>query len=100
MFFSGVVMCTVTALVILSTGALDLCNEREQLTLFAFSKELGSFSNVILAIGTSLFGFTTTMSWCYYAQQSIRYAFGEKYINIYRFIYITSIGVGGVVNSY
>ncbi len=96
-FFSTIVMCTVTSLVILSTDALNLCQNKEQLTLFAFSKDIGSVSNVILAVGTALFGFTTTMSWCYYAEQSIKFAFGEKYINFYRIIYISSIGIGGVI---
>ena len=95
-FFNTIVMCTMTALVIISTGALELCQNKEQLTLFAFAKEIGPFSSVILAICTALFGFTTTMSWCYYAEQSIRYCFGEKFIIFYRVIYILSIGVGGV----
>ncbi len=95
-FFNTIVMCTMTALVIISTGALGVCQDKEQLTLFAFSKELGSFSSVLLAVCTALFAFTTTMSWCYYAEQSIKYGFGEKYILIYRIIYILSIGIGGV----
>ncbi len=95
-FFNTIVMCTMTALVIISTGSLELCENKEQLTLFAFAKEVGPFSNVILAICTALFGFTTTMSWCYYAEQSIKYCFGEKFIMPYRIIYIVSIGFGGV----
>ena len=95
-FFNTIIMCTMTALVIILTGALNTCENKEQLTLFAFAQEVGPFSNVILAICTLLFGFTTTMSWCYYAEQSIKYCFGEKFIMPYRIIYIISIGVGGV----
>ncbi len=95
-FFSTIVMCTMTALVIISTGALNICENKEQLTLFSFSKEIGDFSNIIIAVCTVLFGFTTTMSWCYYAEQSIEYGFGKKFITFYRIIYILSIGVGGI----
>lgn len=95
-FFNTIVMCTMTALVIISTGALELCENKEQLTLFAFSKVLGPVSNVILAVGTTLFGFTTTMSWCYYAQEAIKYGFNKKFVVIYRVIYVLSIGLGGV----
>lgn len=96
-FFNTIVLCTMTALVIISTGALELCENKEQLTMFAFSKEVGFFSNIILGIGTALFGFTTTMSWCYYAEQSIKYITkNNKFVLIYRIIYIISIGVGGV----
>ena len=95
-FFNRIVMCTMTALVIISTGALEICENKEQLTLFAFSKVLGPVSNVILAVGTTLFGFTTTMSWCYYAQEAIKYGFNKKFVRIYRLIYVLSIGLGGV----
>ncbi len=36
------------------------------------------------------------MSWCYYAQESIKYGFSKKLIVIYRLIYILSIGWDGI----
>ena len=96
-FFNTIVMCTMTALVIISTGALNVCANKEEITMFAFSKELGSFSNVVLAVGTTLFGFTTTLSWSYYAEQSIKYCFNGWFLTFYKIIYLASIVLGGVL---
>ena len=96
-FFNTIVMCTMTALVILVTGALNFNQNAGEVTMLAFSKELGGGANVVLALCLALFGFTTTMSWAYYGEQAIKYFFGgKKYVMFYRLIYTTSIGIGGV----
>lgn len=95
-FFNTIVMCTMTALVILVTGALNVSQNAGDVTMNAFSTELGPIANVVLAVCLALFGFTTTMSWAYYGEQAIKYCFGKKYVFVYRLIYIASIGVGGV----
>lgn len=95
-FFNTILMCTMTALVILLTGALDVSNTASDVTMIAFSKELGPIANVVLAISLALFGFTTTMSWAYYGEQAITYCFGKKFVMFYRVIYIASVGVGGL----
>lgn len=95
-FFNTIIMCTMTALVIIVTGALNNGTDGGMMTLTAFSSQIGSIANVIIAVCTALFAFTTTMSWAYYGEQSIRYVFGEKIILPYRIIYIISIGLGGV----
>ena len=89
-------MCTMTALVIMVTGALNTSSDGGIMTLTAFSSQIGTIANFIIAFCTALFAFTTTMSWAYYGEQSIRYALGEKLILPYRIIYIASIGIGGV----
>lgn len=95
-FFNTIVMCTMTALVIMVTGALNTSNDGGIMTLTAFSSQIGTIANFIIAFCIALFAFTTTMSWAYYGEQSIRYALGEKLILPYRIIYIASIGIGGI----
>ncbi len=95
-FFNTVVMCTMTALVILVTGALNVSENAGEITMIAFSKELGPVAKMILAVCLALFGFTTTMSWAYYGEQAIKYCFNPKLITLYRVIYIATIGIGGV----
>ncbi len=95
-FFNTIIMCTMTALVIMVTGALNTSNDGGIMTLTAFSSQIGTIANFIIAFCTALFAFTTTMSWAYYGEQSIRYALGEKLILPYRIVYIASIGIGGV----
>lgn len=95
-FFNTIIMCTMTALVIMVTGALNTSTDGGTMTLTAFFSQIGTIANFIIAFCTALFAFTTTMSWAYYGEQSIRYVFGEKLILPYRIVYIASIGVGGV----
>ena len=95
-FFNTIVMCTMTALVIMATGAFNTCNDGGTMTLTAFSSQIGEIANIIIAVCTSLFAFTTIMSWAYYGEQSIKYVFGEKLILLYRVVYIISIGFGGI----
>ncbi len=94
--FNTIIMCTMTALVILVTETLTVSNNAADVALMAFSKELGPIAGIVLAICLALFAFTTTMSWAYYGEQSVNYCFGEKYVKIYRVIYIFSIGLGGM----
>lgn len=95
-FFNTVVMCTMTALVILMTGALNITQDASQVTMIAFSKEIGMLARWVLAVSLALFGFTTIMSWSYYGEQSVIYCFGKKFVAPYRIIYIASIGAGGL----
>lgn len=95
-FFNTVVMCTMTALVILLTGALNVTQNAGEVTMVAFSKELGPLANLVLATCLALFGFTTTMSWAYYGEQSILYCFNKRFVLPYRIIYIASVGAGGL----
>ena len=95
-FFNTIIMCTMTALVIIVTGAFIGSSDGGEMTMQAFSSQIGSIANWIIALCTALFGFTTIMSWAYYGEQAIKYVCGEKIILPYRIIYIISIGVGGV----
>ncbi len=95
-FFNTIIMCTMTALVIIVTGALNTGADGGTMTLTAFSSQIGSIANVIIAVCTALFAFTTVMSWAYYGELSVRYVLGEKMILPYRIVYIISIGLGGV----
>lgn len=98
-FFDTIVMCTLTALVIITTGVLDDGLNGSNLTTIAFSKVFGDSAFLILSISISLFAFATLIGWCYYGEKSIEYIFkkSKNATLIYRFIYIILIIVGAVM---
>ena len=77
-FMDTIVICTMTALVVMVTGTLtnspDLTGA--QLTLQAFENALGSTGKYILSIGLLLFAFTTILGWYWYAETAVTYLFG------------------------
>lgn len=96
-FFDTIVMCTMTALIILTSGLWDSGAEGAALTLSAFQSALGSNASIIIAISTAFFAFSTILSWSYYGEKSLEYLTkSAKAIVIYKFIFIAMIIVGSV----
>ena len=59
------------------------------LTAFAFTRSvMGDFGKYIVSIGLLLFAFSTAISWSYYGGRAITYLFGQKYVIIYRVVYV------------
>lgn len=98
-FFDTIVMCTLTALVIITSGVLDSGLNGANLTTVAFSKVFGDSAFIILSVSISLFAFATLIGWCYYGEKSVEYLFknSKSAVLIYRFIYIILIVVGAVM---
>lgn len=99
-FIDTLVICTMTGLVIVVTGAWETAPEDAQgaaLTAFAFTQTLGSAGNKIVAVGLALFAFSTMVSWSYYGDRSARYLFGERAVLPYRIAYVCAIVLGATV---
>lgn len=77
-FIDTIVVCTMTALVILMTGALGTGLTSTALTANAFSRVLGVGGGVVVAAGSLLFGYSTLLTWYYYGSQCGRYLFGKR----------------------
>lgn len=97
-FVDTILVATVTALVIVSSGQwqnADLAGV--QLTAAAFDTTLPGFGRYIIIIGIVLFAFTTIIGWSYYGEKSAEYLFkSSKVIKPYRVIYIISVFIGAV----
>ena len=95
-FMDTIVICTMTALVILSTGTLvnspDLTGA--QLTLQAFENALGAPGKYVLSIGLLLFAFTTILGWYWYAETAVTYLFGVWVKPVMKVLWILMILVG------
>ena len=106
-FIDTVIICTMTALVIIITG-MHLESEGLggiELTSKAFEKDI-SFFPYILAIAAILFAFSTMISWSYYGLKSWTYLFGKSKNNenIFKFTYClfvifgSSLSIGAVID--
>lgn len=105
-FIDTVLICTMTALVIVITGAYnnpayaDLIEARQgaALTSRAFGEILAWFP-VILSISVIFFAYSTIISWSYYGERCWSYLFGEKRAIIYRWISVAFVMVGAITSA-
>jgi len=97
-FLDTIVVCSITGLVIISTGAWNSGESGASLTALAFDRAFPDLGNYLIAIGLALFAFTTTISWSYYGERSIGYLCGEKSVKYYRIIYVLIIPFGATMN--
>jgi AGCS family alanine or glycine:cation symporter len=96
--FFSIVICTMTGLVVLVT--------REQTDLFrtsaegialvssVFNANLGQMGQHVVNVGIIFFAFTTTLGWNYYGEKCFQYLSGERWINLYRALFIAMIAIG------
>ncbi len=95
-FLDTIVICTMTALIVLVTGTLTDTPELTgaQLALRAFEFSLGPIGKYIFSIGFLLFTFTTTLGWYWYAETAITYMFGVGVKTVMKLLMITMILIG------
>lgn len=94
-FIDTIVICTMTALVIIASGAWSSGVSGAALTTMAFDQSLPG-GGYIVSIGIVLFAFSTLIGWSYYGERGAEYLFGPKVIPIYRLIFIPFIVIGAV----
>lgn len=98
-FLDTIIICTLTALVLITSGVYDVnsvIDSGSNLTQIAFTESFGTFGNVVFCIILPLFAFTTILSWAYYGEKSFEYIFGGKYVLIYKILYVALIVVGAI----
>ncbi len=96
-FISTFVLCTLTALVILTSGIQVTQQNCAAITALAFSATLGSGGVAFLSVAIILFAFTSIIGWAYYGEQFLRYlAGGERLLRAYRFVFVFAVFIGAV----
>lgn len=97
-FIDTIVVCTITAMVILVSGVWqDESLNGVTMTTTAFIKELGTFGQGLLLAAVLTFSISTMMSYSYYGSKCSGYLFGTKSIFYYRCFYIVTIVVGAMI---
>ena len=107
-FFDTIVMCSVTAFVILTSGVYDVSRYAlasgtpllsqlttgAQLTAEAFSTVFGRFGGGFVAVSLALFAFSTLLGWSYYGQRAAAYLMGERVIPVYKAAFLLAAAAG------
>lgn len=98
-FLDTFVICTLMALVFLTSGAYDLyldgvIEKGAPMALWAFENNLGLFGKIVFTIILPLFAFTTVLSWEFYGECGARYLFGDKAVLPFKIIYVLLVIVG------
>ena len=98
-FIDTIIICTMTGLSIVITGAWDMGLEGVAVTTKTFQIGLpfpNSVAAFILMVCLVFFAFTTILGWDYYSEKCLEYIIGNKpkAIKVYRWIYIACIFIG------
>lgn len=100
-FIDTVVVCTLTALVIILSGQLVVGQSIEGVTLTsnAFAANISWFP-YILSLAVVLFAFSTMIAWSYYGLKAWTYLFGESSVSelIFKLIFCIAVVVGSAMN--
>lgn len=100
-FIDTVVICNLTALVVITTGMYDSNPEAivsgSQIVAAAFASVIDWFP-LLLTVVIFLFAFSTTIAWSYYGERCWAYVFGETSVGAFKLIFLACIFLGSTIN--
>lgn len=98
-FIDTIVVCTITAIAIISSSSFINGDDGSKFTINAFKSSLGSFGEYFIIFSIVIFAISSIISWCYYGERSVHYLTDKKiYISFYRIIFLFVILIGSVMN--
>ncbi|MEP0134568.1 MAG: alanine/glycine:cation symporter family protein [Eudoraea sp.] len=98
-FIDTIVVCTLTAVVIILSGAyLDAESNGIVMTLIAFKKSLFGFGDVLLMVIVSAFALSTLFTYSYYGTKCLSFLTNVKVGKLYNYIYVGSITFAAVAS--
>ena len=105
-FADTIIVCTLTALTILSSGLFNLETgekianvEDSALMGEAFRTVFGDIGPMFVAIAIFFFAYSTVLGWSHYGTKAWEYLFGTKSTFIYRIIFVVMVLAGAVLNA-
>ena len=103
-FADTMVVCTLTALVVLTSGLVNLDTgaaltgvEGSALVGQAFSTVFGAFGPQFIAVSVLLFAYSTTLGWSHYGTRAVVYLLGERAAAGYKLVFAAMVLVGAVM---
>ena len=95
-FIDTIIICTMTALVILLTGAWTSGETGAALSTLAYGQGITG-GNYIVTIGLVIFAFTTLIGWSYYGERCAEFIFGTAIIVPYRIVWVVAVMTGALI---
>ncbi len=97
-FLDTLVVCSLTAMALASTGVWVSGETGVALTMLAFSEGLpGNWGNFIVTLGAITFAFSSILAWEYYGEKCFEYLFGDKWVHFYRYLWVLFVFVGAII---
>ncbi|NSY37752.1 sodium:alanine symporter family protein [Leisingera sp. ANG59] len=97
-FIDTIIVCSITGLAIIASGAWTSGESGAALTSLAFETSLPGFGGYLIAIALSIFAFTTILGWSYYGEKCMEFLFGVKVMLPYRILWIIAIYFGATAD--
>ena len=110
-FADTIIVCTLTAFSVLSSGLIDLETgvaldtyngielTKANIVSTVFSMHFGQMGAAFVAIAVMLFAFSTSLGWSHYGTKACEFLFGEKFTIVYRVIFVVAIYGGAVMGD-
>jgi len=105
-FIDTLLVCTMTALTIIITGAYKIIDPETGLTLTstalttnAFNSALPHFGGVVVSLSSFLFGLSTIIGWYYIGEQCLEYLFGIRITKGYKIAYLILCFIGSILQK-
>ena len=96
-FIDTIIVCTITGLAIVSSGAWTDGANGASLTSLAFESSLPGIGGYLVTIGLALFAFTTMLGWSFYGEKCVEYLLGVKSILPFRVLWVVALPVGATI---
>ncbi|NAW58696.1 MULTISPECIES: alanine/glycine:cation symporter family protein [unclassified Vibrio] len=95
-FFDTIIICTMTGLALILTGAWQSDYSGAAMTTYAFAQGLNSdtLGPMLVSIGLMFFAFTTILGWNYYGERCVVYLFGTKAVLVYKLVFVALVASG------
>ncbi len=95
-FWDTVVVCAMTGLVLVNSGAWAHSSNGAELSKRAF-EQIPLVGPIVLTFGLLTFVFSTILGWSYYGEKAIEYLLGVRYVRFYRWIWVLCVLLGSLV---
>ncbi len=96
-FIDTIIVCTMTALVIITSGEWTTGLTGAELTAASFTHGLGSsLGGIIVAVGLILFAYSSLLGWSYYGEKGLEYLTGTRLLVHYRMVFCVVVVLGAV----
>lgn len=97
-FIDTIIICTMTGITLILTGAWKSNLAGAAMTNAAFTQgmPIETLGKFIITVGLMFFAFTTILGWNYYGERCAEYLFGVKGVKPYRYIFIAIVAIGGL----
>ncbi len=99
-FIDTIIVCSITGIVLvmgyLVAGNTFGAETGAVLTTHIFDRLLPGVGGWVVTFGIIFFAYSTILGWCYYGEKCATYLFGEKFVLIYRLLYIATVFIGTV----